>query len=200
MRRATQMSCALRFAPNVPYFPTLDQRIDLDLVETHRRSAPRWLPPLPVRLRRCPCTRRAILPSRRCSTGRPLTRTPCRLRLRIRVRPHLEGPFQDRLLDHPGRVEGNARLVREGVADQVARLNGQPGKDLAVGGAGLASTLSKLRLIDEYAENGAQIPRPVPRCGASTSWSAHASNEAAKVTQARVQGANRLRVDGGLRA
>jgi dihydrofolate reductase len=48
------------------------------------------------------------------------------------------------------RVEGNARLVRGGVAEEVARLKGQPGKDLAVGGAGLASTLIRLGLVDEY--------------------------------------------------
>ena len=47
-------------------------------------------------------------------------------------------------------VEGNARLARDGVADEVAKLKEQPGKDLAVGGAGLASTLVKLNLIDEY--------------------------------------------------
>jgi dihydrofolate reductase len=48
------------------------------------------------------------------------------------------------------RVEGNARLVRDGVAEEVAKLKEQPGKDLAVGGAGLASTLMRLSLIDEY--------------------------------------------------
>jgi dihydrofolate reductase len=48
------------------------------------------------------------------------------------------------------KVEGNARLVRDGVAEEVARLKEQPGKDLAVGGAGLASTFMKLGLIDEY--------------------------------------------------
>ena len=48
------------------------------------------------------------------------------------------------------KVEGNARLVRDGVADEVAKLKEQPGKDLAVGGAGLASTFIKLGLIDEY--------------------------------------------------
>ena len=47
-------------------------------------------------------------------------------------------------------VEGNARLVRDGVAEEVAKLKEQPGKDLAVGGAGLASTFMKLGLIDEY--------------------------------------------------
>jgi dihydrofolate reductase len=47
-------------------------------------------------------------------------------------------------------VEGNARLVRDGVGEEVAKLKEQPGKDLAVGGAGLASTLMRLGLIDEY--------------------------------------------------
>jgi dihydrofolate reductase len=48
------------------------------------------------------------------------------------------------------KVEGNARLLRDGVAEEVAKLKEQPGKDLAVGGAGLASTLIKLGLVDEY--------------------------------------------------
>jgi dihydrofolate reductase len=48
------------------------------------------------------------------------------------------------------KVEGNARLVRESVAEEVAKLKEQPGKDLAVGGAGLASTFMELGLIDEY--------------------------------------------------
>jgi len=47
-------------------------------------------------------------------------------------------------------VEGNARLVRDGVAEEVTKLKEQRGKDLAVGGAGLASALTKLGLIDEY--------------------------------------------------
>jgi dihydrofolate reductase len=49
------------------------------------------------------------------------------------------------------KVEGNARLARDDVAGEVARLKAQPGKDVvAVGGAGFASTLIKLDLIDEY--------------------------------------------------
>lgn len=48
------------------------------------------------------------------------------------------------------RVEGNARLVRDGLADEVAKLKGQPGGDLGVGGPGLARTCMKLGLIDEY--------------------------------------------------
>ena len=47
-------------------------------------------------------------------------------------------------------VEGNARLVKDGAADEVARLKAEPGKDLGVGGAGLASGLAKAGLIDEY--------------------------------------------------
>jgi dihydrofolate reductase len=47
-------------------------------------------------------------------------------------------------------VEGNARLARDNVAEEVARLKEEPGKDLAVGGAGLASSLIELDLIDDY--------------------------------------------------
>jgi dihydrofolate reductase len=48
------------------------------------------------------------------------------------------------------KVEGNARLATDGVAEEVARLKEEPGQDLAVGGAGLASTCIKLGLVDEY--------------------------------------------------
>lgn len=47
-------------------------------------------------------------------------------------------------------VEGNARLATAGLAEEVARLKEQPGKDLAVGGAGLASAAARFGLIDEY--------------------------------------------------
>jgi dihydrofolate reductase len=47
-------------------------------------------------------------------------------------------------------VLGNATLLRSGPAEEVARLKQEPGKDVAVGGAGLASTLVEQRLIDEY--------------------------------------------------
>jgi dihydrofolate reductase len=47
-------------------------------------------------------------------------------------------------------VEGNARLVKDGAAEEVARLKEEPGKDLAVGGAGLASTLIRAGLVDEF--------------------------------------------------
>jgi dihydrofolate reductase len=48
------------------------------------------------------------------------------------------------------RVEGNARLATGSVEEEVARLKEQPGKDLAVGGAGLAAGCARLGLIDEY--------------------------------------------------
>jgi dihydrofolate reductase len=48
------------------------------------------------------------------------------------------------------RVEGKSRLVRNRVGDEVARLKEEPGKDLAVGGPGLASSLIQLGLVDEY--------------------------------------------------
>jgi dihydrofolate reductase len=50
-------------------------------------------------------------------------------------------------LDH---IEGNARLAEDGPAEELARLKQQPGKDIAVGGAGIASTFIELGLIDEY--------------------------------------------------
>src|SRR4051794_1904896 len=49
-----------------------------------------------------------------------------------------------------GAVQGNARLVRDGAADEVARLKAEHGADLAVGGAGLAATLVARDLVDEY--------------------------------------------------
>jgi dihydrofolate reductase len=48
------------------------------------------------------------------------------------------------------KVEGNATLVRDGVAEVVAELKQEPGGDLSVGGAGLAATLMELGLVDEY--------------------------------------------------
>src|SRR3954470_12332256 len=48
------------------------------------------------------------------------------------------------------KVEGNARLATDDAVDEVARLKQEPGTDLAVGGAGLASTFIEHDLIDEY--------------------------------------------------
>ena len=47
-------------------------------------------------------------------------------------------------------VGWNARLVRGDIAGEVNQLKEQPGKDLSVGGAELASTFMQLGLIDEY--------------------------------------------------
>jgi dihydrofolate reductase len=47
-------------------------------------------------------------------------------------------------------VEGNATLLREGAVDEAAKLKQQPGKDIAVGGAGLASALHRAGAITDY--------------------------------------------------
>ena len=48
------------------------------------------------------------------------------------------------------RVDWNSRLVRENIADEVNKLKSQPGGEMNVAGAELASVFSKLGLIDEY--------------------------------------------------
>jgi dihydrofolate reductase len=47
-------------------------------------------------------------------------------------------------------VGPNAKLLSTGLAEEVLRLKDEPGKDLAVGGAGLASGLIKRGLVDEF--------------------------------------------------
>ena len=47
-------------------------------------------------------------------------------------------------------VVGNSRLASDGVGEEVSRLKAQPGKDIAVGGAGLARSCMELGLIDEW--------------------------------------------------
>jgi dihydrofolate reductase len=47
-------------------------------------------------------------------------------------------------------VVGNTRLATDGVGEEVSRLREQPGKDIAVGGAGLAGACMRLGLIDEW--------------------------------------------------
>jgi dihydrofolate reductase len=47
-------------------------------------------------------------------------------------------------------VVGNTRLATDGVGEEVSRLKEQPGKDIAVGGAGLAGACMRLGLIDEW--------------------------------------------------
>jgi dihydrofolate reductase len=45
---------------------------------------------------------------------------------------------------------GNTRLATDGIGEEVSTLKQQPGKDIAVGGAGLAAACMKLGLIDEW--------------------------------------------------
>lgn len=47
-------------------------------------------------------------------------------------------------------VQGNARLNRENIAEEIVTLKAQPGKDMSVGGATIASALGQFGLIDEY--------------------------------------------------
>ena len=47
-------------------------------------------------------------------------------------------------------VEGNARLVKEGAVEEVTRLKEEEGRDLEVGGAGLAATMIEAGLVDEF--------------------------------------------------
>jgi dihydrofolate reductase len=47
-------------------------------------------------------------------------------------------------------VAGNARLATADPAEELARLRAESDKDVGVGGAALAATLTRLGLIDEY--------------------------------------------------
>jgi len=48
-------------------------------------------------------------------------------------------------------VQGNARLVSGGLAEEIERLRAEPGEgDIAIGGATLAAEAAALDLIDEY--------------------------------------------------
>jgi dihydrofolate reductase len=47
-------------------------------------------------------------------------------------------------------VGWNTRLINGNIAEEVNRLKQQPGKDMSVGGAGLAASFMQLGLIDEY--------------------------------------------------
>ncbi len=74
--------------------------------------------------------------------------------------PSAMGPDAERLNELPKMVFSrtlekvewnNSRLIRENVAEEVARLKQRPGKDLALfGSADLASTFIRLGVIDEY--------------------------------------------------
>jgi dihydrofolate reductase len=48
------------------------------------------------------------------------------------------------------KVEWNSRLIKDNIAEEIAKLKAQPGKDLGLGGADIASTFMQLGLIDEY--------------------------------------------------
>jgi dihydrofolate reductase len=48
------------------------------------------------------------------------------------------------------KVGWNSELVSGDIAEEVNRLKAQPGQDMTVGGAGLASAFMQLGLIDEY--------------------------------------------------
>ena len=50
----------------------------------------------------------------------------------------------------PKEVGWNSQLVSDDIAEEVNRLKAQPGKDMSVGGAGIASAFMQLGLIDEY--------------------------------------------------
>jgi dihydrofolate reductase len=47
-------------------------------------------------------------------------------------------------------VVGNTTLASDGIGEEVSRLKQQSGKDIAVGGAGLAGACMRLGLIDEW--------------------------------------------------
>jgi dihydrofolate reductase len=48
-------------------------------------------------------------------------------------------------------VQGNARLVSGGLAEEIEQLRAEPGEgDIAIGGATLAAEAAALGLIDEY--------------------------------------------------
>jgi len=48
------------------------------------------------------------------------------------------------------KVEWNSRLVRKDIAEEITKLKAQPGQDLGLGGANIASTFMQLGLVDEY--------------------------------------------------
>jgi dihydrofolate reductase len=48
------------------------------------------------------------------------------------------------------KVEWNSRLVRGDIAEEIKNLKAQPGKDLQLGGAAIASACIQLGLVDEY--------------------------------------------------
>jgi dihydrofolate reductase len=47
-------------------------------------------------------------------------------------------------------VEANARIVRGDAVEEVRKLKEEPGGDLAVGGAGLAASMIRAGLVDDF--------------------------------------------------
>ncbi|MEC5146132.1 dihydrofolate reductase family protein [Chitinophaga sp. 212800010-3] len=47
-------------------------------------------------------------------------------------------------------VEGNTRIIRENLAEEILKLKQQSGKNISIGGVSLPSELIKLGLVDEY--------------------------------------------------
>ena len=47
-------------------------------------------------------------------------------------------------------VQGNARLVRDNIVDEITKLKQQPGQNMDLGGPTLAATFIQLGLVDEY--------------------------------------------------
>jgi len=47
-------------------------------------------------------------------------------------------------------AEGNTRMVRTGLEDEIRKLKQQPGKDILVGGVNVPSQLIELGLVDEF--------------------------------------------------
>jgi dihydrofolate reductase len=47
-------------------------------------------------------------------------------------------------------VGPNARLVKNNLAGEIARLKASPGKDMSIGGATLAADAIRIGLVDEY--------------------------------------------------
>jgi len=73
--------------------------------------------------------------------------------------PAATGEFADKMNNMPKivfsrtleKVEWNAKLVKENIAEEISRMKREPGKDLVLfAGADLASTFRQLGLIDEY--------------------------------------------------
>ena len=47
-------------------------------------------------------------------------------------------------------AEGNTRIVRSGLEEEILKLKQQPGKKISIGGVSLRSQLMALGLVDEY--------------------------------------------------